>query len=152
VRRFRDRGRFVKSPRPSAVNFDGTVHRYVDRKYISGAWDIHPGNVANHHRFSAPGRGALYSGTSREAILAELRHYKGNPADVAFVQRYIEADDILDLTNPTVRSDLGVSLADLVSDSYSHTQALGDFARTRYRGMLVPSARRAGVSHLVLFK
>jgi len=32
------------------------------------------------------------------------------------------------------------------------TQALGDFASTRYNGILAPSARLEGASNLLLFK
>jgi RES domain-containing protein len=107
--------------------------------------------IAAPHRYSGVGRGALYAGTSKEAVLGELSHYGVNPGDVSLVSKHIKVDNILDLTNPAVRRQLGVSLDELTGNDYSVTHALGDFARTRYSGMLVPSAREAGTSNLVLF-
>ncbi|MFY7695923.1 MAG: RES family NAD+ phosphorylase [Cyanobium sp.] len=37
-------------------------------------------------------------------------------------------------------------------DDYFLTHSIGDSARSRYDGMLVPSARESGTSHLVLFE
>ena len=37
----------------------------------------------------------------------------------------------------------------ITGDSYFIPQALGDFSRGRYNGLLVPSARQPGTSHLI---
>jgi RHS repeat-associated protein len=136
---------------PKGITYEGRVHRAVNPKYVDSAWDIHSGNIAASHRYSDVGRGALYSGTSKNAVLGELKHYGVDPADVAWVSKKVKVGNVLDLTNPSVRRQLGVSLDQLTSDSYFMTHALGDFSRTRYSGMLVPSARAEGASHLVTF-
>lgn len=136
---------------PEGIRFEGSVHRAVNPKYASGAWDIHAGNIAASHRYSDVGRGALYAGTSKKAVLGELAHYDVDPAAVAWVSREVAMDNVLDLTSSAVRQKLGVSLSDLTSDNYFMTHAIGEFARTRYSGMLVPSTRKAGTSHLVVF-
>jgi RES domain-containing protein len=80
-----------------------------------------------------------------------MRHYGMSASDRVIIGTRIRAENILDLTNPDVRSQLGVRLEDLISDDYTMTHAIGDFARTRYRGLLAPSARAYGTSNLVLF-
>ena len=135
---------------PKGVLYDGAVHRAVPAKYADGAWDIHAGNIGASHRYSGPGRGALYTGASREAVLAELRHYGVDPDSVAWVSRNVSIDNVLDLTNANVRTQLGISLEQLTSNDYFITQALGDFARGRYSALLVPSARLPGASNLVI--
>jgi RES domain-containing protein len=141
----------ARSGLPEGITYNGTVYRAVNPKYVDSAWDIHAGNISASHRYSDVGRGALYSGTSEETVLGELKHYGVNPADVAWVSREVKVENILDLTNPSVRQQLGISLDQLTSDNYFMTHALGDFSRTRYSGMVVPSARAEGASHLVTF-
>ena len=61
---------------PKGVTFEGTVHRAVNPKCVDGAWDIHVGNLSAPHRYTGVGRGGLYSGTSRKAVLNESRLVK----------------------------------------------------------------------------
>lgn len=56
-------------------------------------------------------------------------------------------DNLLDLTNPTMRNELGVSLDDLTwtgsnkARNYEVTQPLGRYAQLMgYNGIIVPSA------------
>jgi RES domain-containing protein len=140
-----------KSGLPKGITYEGTVYRAVKPKYAKGAWNIHAENIGAPHRYSDVGRGALYSGTSKEAVLGELKHYGVDPRDFALVSKKVKVGNILDLTNAKVRKQLGISLEDLKGDNYFLTQAIGDFARTRYSGILVPSAREDGASNLVLF-
>ena len=92
----------------------------------------------------------MYAGTSKEAVLGELAHYGVDANKVAWVSKNVKVNNVLDLTNPAVRKQLGISLEQITSNDYLYTQALGDFARGRYSGLLVPSARQAGTSHLVI--
>jgi RES domain len=55
------------------------------------------------------------------------------------------------LTNPLVRQQLGISLESLTDNSYLLTHSIGDIARGRYDGLLVPSARQPGATNLVIF-
>jgi RHS repeat-associated protein len=135
---------------PAGVRFQGTVQRAVNPKYADGAWDIHAGNIAANHRYSGSGRGALYTGTSREAVLGELRHYGVDPDSVTWVTKSVQVDNVLDLTNPAVRDQLGITLKQITTNDYLYTQAIGDFARGRYSAILAPSARAPGTSNLVI--
>jgi len=134
------------------VRFRGRVFRVVNRKYLDTAWEIRAGNIASFHRYSDIGRGALYTSTSREGVLGELVHYHINPKSVVIEARDVDIFNVLDLTNAEVRNKLGINLRDLVSEDYTFTQAIGDFARTRYRGLLAPSARKEGAASLILFE
>lgn len=136
---------------PSGISYKGTVFRGVLADRTKMAWDIHAGNVAANHRYSRPGQGALYAGTSREAALAELIHYGLDLTAVAWVSKEFKFENVLDLTSPTIRQRIGVSLESLTGDSYQITQWIGDIARLRYDGLLVPSARQAGATNLVIF-
>ena len=136
---------------PAGIKYEGTIFRAVPSKYADGAFDIHAGNIAANHRYSSPGRGALYVGTSQSAVLGELRYYGVDPSSVSWASRNIELDNVLDLTSEATRRQLGISLEQITGNDYFLTQALGDFARTRYSGLLVPSARQLGASNLVIF-
>lgn len=152
---------------PQGITYEGSVYRAVNPAYADGAWRINSYNIADNHRYSSPGRGALYTSTSPEGVLGELRHYGIDPSKRVMLEREVRVDNVLDLTNPGVQRQLGVDPNDLIrasqsplelrrsietpANDYFMTHALGDFARTRYNGLLVPSAREAGTSHLVLF-
>jgi RHS repeat-associated protein len=136
---------------PVGVEYDGVAYRAVPTSRISTAWEVHAGNVAASHRYSAPGEGALYAGTSREAVMAELTYYGVDPRAVSWSSRTVAAKNILDLTDPASRARVGVTLKQLTEDDYSVTQALGRAARSRYDGILAPSARSPGSSNLILF-
>jgi RES domain-containing protein len=83
-------------------------------------------------------------------VFGELEHYGIDLKKVAWVSKSIKIDNVLDLTNPVVRKQLGVSLESLTSDSYFVTHALGDFARAQgYNGILFPSARAPGTVNFV---
>ena len=83
--------------------------------------------------------------------MGEVLWYGGDPRSLAWISQEVSLDNVLDLTNPSIRGQLGVSLDDLTSNDYSITHALGDFSQARYNGLLVPSARESGTSHLVSF-
>jgi RES domain-containing protein len=136
---------------PKGRDFDDEVYRGVNPKYAAKAWDIHAGNIGANHRYSDVGRGALYTSTSKKAVIAELKHYGVDPSDVTFVKKQVKISNVLDLTDSKVRSQLGIDLKDLTGNDYTTTHAIGDFARTRYSGMLVPSAREPGLVNLILF-
>ena len=147
------RGRVVTPNRgiPKGITYEGTVHRAVNPKYADNAFNFHaPSNLAANHRYSGVGRGGIYSGTSREAVLGELRHYNLNPDKVAWVARDVRVSNVLDLTSPAIRKQLGVSLGDITGDSYLYTQALGDLARSRgYNGIMFPAARARGTTNFL---
>jgi hypothetical protein len=138
---------------PKGISFDAIVHRAVNPKYAGTAFDFHaPSNLGASHRYTDVGRGGIYSGTSREAVMGELAHYAVDPSKVTWVTKNVRVDNVLDLTNPAVREQLGITLDQITKDSYFYTHALGDFARGQgYGGILFPSARVPGTSNFVEF-
>lgn len=137
--------------RPAGVQYEGQIYRLEDPARVSTTFDAHQYNVAANHRYSGPGKGGVYGGTSPGTALAEVEHYGVAEGRVS-VSKPVKLDNVLDLTSESTRQQLGVSLRDLTGDSYKVTQRLGDWARTNgYDGILAPSARDAAGSNLVIF-
>ncbi|MBV8545991.1 MAG: RES domain-containing protein [Acidobacteria bacterium] len=137
---------------PAGVRYEGLAYRFVDPDNVSGGWDIHAANIAASHRYSDVGRGGLYAATSLEGMTGEMAHYGRTMRNATTLGTRISVENVLDLTDPAVRNQLGVTLGQLTGSDYTMTHALGDFARTRYNGILVPSATAPGQKHLVLFR
>jgi filamentous hemagglutinin len=97
------------------------------------------------------GRGGLYAATSLEGMTGEMSHYGRTLRNAATIGTRISVENVLNLTDPAVRNQLGVTLEQLTGSDYTMTHALGDFSRTRYNGILVPSATAPGETNLVLF-
>lgn len=136
---------------PRGITYEGTLHRYENPSRTGTTWQAHEWNQAANHRYTGPGRGGVYGGTSRETALAEINHYNAAAGRIP-VSRNVSVDKVLDLTNPSVRRQLGVSLDDLTSNDYTTTQRIGDWARQQgYNGILAPSARNSGGTNLVVF-
>ncbi|WP_159435052.1 RES family NAD+ phosphorylase [Rubritalea squalenifaciens] len=115
-------------------------------------WQKHDGNVAADHRYSGPGTGSVYAGTSQQTALAEISHYPGALEGRVVVTARIRLNNALDLTNPSVRSRLGVSNSDITGDSYIKTQEIGNWARASgYDGIRAPSARDQGGTNVIVF-
>ena len=144
------KGLYVR--RATGVTFKGKLYRYTEPKYKSSAWDVHDGNIAANHRYTPPGEGGVYAGTSAETSLAEISHYK-SPGGLELVSKDVSITNMLDLNNPAVRDRLGVSLTDITADSYSVTHRIGEYARAEgYNGIIAPSARNPGGSNVIIFK
>lgn len=120
---------------------------------------IHSGNVAANHRYTAPGQGGLYFATGEHVVQAE---FVNNGGSLVGKQMHsfpnVTVTDLLDLSNPTVRESLGVSLEDLTrtggtqSWRYEVTHPLGSWAQQNgYRGVIAPSAQADGGVNLILF-
>jgi len=63
--------------------------------------------------------------------------------------REVQLNNVLDLTNPSVRTQLGIDYHDIAGNSYEKTKQIGTWARANgYDGILAPSARSNG-SNLV---
>src|SRR5205085_10551771 len=95
---------------PDGVTYEGSVYRFVDPQYVGNAWDIHAGNLAASHRYSSVGRGALYTATSVDGMAAEAAHYGRTMSNISTVGTKVSVSNILDLTNPAVMQQLGVTL------------------------------------------
>ncbi len=135
------------------VVFEGNIYRAPHLGTSPTVIDKH--NIAAIHRYSARGEGALYFSTNSRTVIQELggSFVGGRTMDTFNVR----LGNLLDLSNPVVRSKLGVSLDDLVrtsgDDIYDVTHQLGRFAREQgYGGIIAPSARADGGLNLILFE
>jgi len=110
------------------------------------------------HRYTGEGQGGLYLGSSQRIVNSE---FTGNGASIEGLvnNRYdVKIDGLLDLTNPSVRSELGVSLEDLVRTGsskewrYGITNPLGRYAEdSGYNGIIAPAAQADGGVNVILF-
>lgn len=85
-----------------------------------------------------------------------LRHFLDGGVSPFEVLRRVGAIEVselnvLDLCDPTIRDQLGVSEADLTDDDYALCQALADKAGQQFEGLLAPSAALPGHRTLVIF-
>jgi RHS repeat-associated protein len=137
---------------PKGKKIKRTVYRSEYPSRIGTTWTTHPGNIGANHRYTRPGVGGVYGANSSKTALAEIAHYKPAPGRV-ITSKQVQLNNVLDLTDPKVRRQLGVTKRDLVkSKDYSKTQAIGDWAVANgYDGILAPSARNKTGSNLIGF-
>lgn len=143
------------------VDFDGRVFRFSDPRFAQSTWDIHPGNVSANHRYSGPGVGSIYSGTTVDTAAAEVGSYRvwGDAiAPRVLVGGNVQVAGVLDLTNPAALRALGVTREQItrsshgVSGSYDLTQRIARWARDQgYNAILAPSAQNRTGVNLITF-
>lgn len=108
-----------------------------------------------YHRTGEPG--VWYASNREQGAWAELfRHFVSEGVDPFEVRRRlgrVSVDlEVLDLTDPTTRSLLGVDEADLVSDDCAITQDIAAAARDAgFDGVLAPAAALPGCETLAVF-
>jgi len=143
---------------PKGIRYSGKVFRGVSARYIDNVWDITAHNIGQSHRYSGMGRGSLYTGVTRQTAIKEITAYRRDIGDYIIKSKHIDIDNILDLTDRRTLKWLGVAEEELIQKTgddaadYFIPNAIGDFARSRYNGLLVPSAVDAGGNNLVLFR
>jgi RES domain-containing protein len=142
---------------PPSVTFEGSLYR------VAAAGNdplfVHPKNVLANHRYTAPGIGGLYFSSSARIAQAEVTSNGGSLTGMvthSFENKSLSG--LLDLSNPAVREQLGVSLTDIVrSDGaktwrYEVTHRLGSYARqSGYQGLIAPSAQADGGVNVIIF-
>lgn len=108
-------------------------------------------------RWNPPDTAALYTSLEKSTVLAELDHLRSlqtpTPRRELFTLHRIRTRvlKMLDLTDRLVLESLGVGDADLVADDQLACRRVGGAAAwLSYDGILVPSARAAGVNLVVL--
>lgn len=109
-----------------------------------------------YHREGDPG--AWYASSKERAAWTELfRHLRSGRLSPTEVRRRvgrvrIEEMDVLDLTDPGMRDQIGISEAELVGDDRSRCQEISSAARAAgLDGILAPSAAVRGERTLVVF-
>jgi len=114
-------------------------------------WNAHPGNISANHRYSGSGYSGVYGSTSFVAALAEVMHYQ-SLSGREITSKQVLLENMLDLTNRSNLTKLGLNYDDLVSDQYDVTQFIGIWAREQgYSGIIAPSARIENESNVVVF-
>ncbi|PIE41644.1 MAG: hypothetical protein CSA49_02440 [Gammaproteobacteria bacterium] len=138
--------------------FEGRLYRSVPKG--RNPLEIHPIFNAEKaiHRYTGEGQGGLYLGSSQRIVNSE---FTGNGVSIEGLvnnQYQVRIDGLLDLTNSVVRSDLGVSLNDLVRTGgskewrYEITNPLGRYAEdSGYNGIIAPAAQADAGVNVILF-
>ena len=138
--------------KPKGKKINRTVYRYSPLNRIATTWDTHIGNINATHRYTKSGVGGVYGANSAKTAMAEISHWGVDPDNVVLVSKKVSLKNVLDLTDPKVRDQLGVDLTDIVGDDYDVTHKLGDWAiENGYDGILAPSARNATGTNLIGF-
>jgi filamentous hemagglutinin len=145
----------------SAITYEGRVYRFSDPKYADKTWEINPNNVNSNYRYSEPGVGSVYSGTSVQTSAAEVSSYvkPGSPfSPKTLVSGDVRIDGVLDLTDPAALQALGVTREQIIMSShgtngaYTQTQWIAKWAREQgYNGILAPSAQSKSGTNLITF-
>lgn len=113
------------------------------------------GGPGRYHRAGEPG--VWYASNREQGAWAELfRHFVDDGVDPFEIRRRVgrvSIDlEVLDLTDEKIRSRLGVTEQDLVSDDYSVTQAIATAARNAgFDAILAPAAALSGCQTLAVF-
>ena len=146
-------GLLSTSVAPAGQKVNMTVYRVEQPDRLSTTWKAHEWNIAANHRYTKPGQGGVYGGSSEETALAEINHYGVDLSTRVIVNKNVELNNVLDLTNPQVRQQIGVKLEDITGDSYKITHDVGDWAVSKgYDGILAPSARDVNGLNLISFE
>jgi RES domain-containing protein len=116
------------------------------------------GDGRNHRDGHEP---RMYASSSEDASWGEMfRHYANtavSPFEIRRRMSTLRVIDlpVLDLTDPDVRMQLGVTETDLTSNDYAIPQQITDLVRHapgRFGGILEPSAAMRGEQTLVIFE
>ena len=138
-----------------AINTAG--RSYSGELYRSSKYDpleINEYNTNANHRYSEPGRSALYFGQEESTVNAELLHWDTNPAEPGRITYKLNGDyyNLLDLTDKQVLNRLGIDYNSITGDDYTITHMIGRFAETNgYQGIIAPSARAEGGVNVIVW-
>ena len=104
------------------IKMKGKAHRYETPGREATSFDAHKWNVASSHRYTREGVGGVYGGTSRKTAHAEISHYVVDVDKIkVHISKEYELNNVLDLTDSSVRQKLGVTFDDITSNSYDKT-------------------------------
>lgn len=143
----------------SGVAFQGLCFRHSRARYATVDQETLEASMRVGGRFNPPGEfGAVYVALDRETALRELERrisLSGLPREHflprVIVQVRARLSRVLDLTDPRVRAQLELSVADIVAEDWTRCQQVGRKAREAgYSGIRFPSATGEG-QNLVIF-
>ena len=147
-----------KSP---GTELDGIVWRHVPRS----AHPLHIGYILlASRRWNRSGEyGCFYTSLTRAGVIAEyhkelakvsgISTEEDHPQDLVSI--HVVAKHVLDLTKPSTRKGMGISLETITGHRFPDIdacRAMADLARLQgYRGILSPSAAADGMKNLNLY-
>lgn len=145
--------------RLSAVEYPGQKEEGKKAKKIESvksAYDpleISQYTIDSNHRYTEKGMPGLYFSSGEKIVRAELGNYKVYDFSNRTMYSYdVKLTNMLDVSNPSVRSQLGISLDSIVGNSYDVTHDVGRYAYYNgYNGLIAPSARADGGVNIILF-
>ncbi len=134
----------------NGATFEGKLYRSVGEGHDPLL--IHEGNINANHRYTEPGTGGLYFSTGEKIVKAELNTWNVPSSGRAMHSFDVKIDNLLDVSNPNVRNQLGINLKDITGDSYEVTHKIGQYAQKNgYSGIVAPSARADGGLNVIIF-
>lgn len=137
--------------KPIGATFEGTIYRSVNSAY--DPLEMSQYTINSNHRYTESGIPGLYFSTGEKIVRAELGNYDVFDFSNRTMYSYdLKLTNMLDVSNPSVRSQLGISLDSIVGESYDVTHAIGRYAYNNgYNGIIAPSARADGGVNIILF-
>ena len=133
------------------ATYEGTIYRSVDSRY--DPLEMSQYTINSNHRYTESGVPGLYFSSGEKIVKAELGNYDVFDFSSRTMYSYdVRLTNMLDVSNPSVRSQLGISLESIVGESYDVTHAIGRYAYSNgYNGIIAPSARADGGINIILF-
>lgn len=127
------------------------IYRSVDSKY--NPLEMSRYTINSKHRYTEAGIPELYFSSGEKIDRAELGNYDIFDFSNRTMYSYdVKLNNMLDVSNPSVRSQLGISLDSIVGESYDITYAIGRYAYNNgYNEIIAPSASADGGVNLILF-
>lgn len=136
------------------THFSGTVFRLCPAVFGSNLVSMR-GALLHGARFNIKGHfGALYTSLTPDTAQREMAQYFTVPPIGGFVQASIglRLTRVVDLTDPALLADVGVTIEQLIGSRYAITQEFGLRAwENRIEALLVPSAVRSSEHNLAVF-
>lgn len=142
---------------PDGVTFQGSLYRAVGQG--SDPTEIGQHNLDSSYRYTGKGEGGLYFSSSQYISESEILNNGGSmDGKQMWLFTNSQVSNLLDLTDPAIRENWGVTLEDLTRTGgslrwrYEFTQPIGTQAKQMgYRGIIAPSAQADGGVNVILF-
>ena len=137
--------------KPIGATYEGTIYRSVDSRY--DPLEMSQYTINSNHRYTESGVPGLHFSSGEKIVKAELGNYDVFDFSNRTMYSYdVRLTNMLDVSNPSVRSQLGISLESIVGEGYDVTHAIGRYAYSNgYNGIIAPSARADGGRNIILF-
>ena len=137
--------------KPIGATYEGTIYRSVDSRY--DPLEMSQYTINSNHRYTESGVPGLHFSSGEKIVKAELGNYDVFDFSNRTMYSYdVRLTNMLDVSNPSVRSQLGISLESIVGEGYDVTHAIGRYAYSNgYNGIIAPSARTDGGRNIILF-